>query len=81
MSEKDVEKEIDAVLEKLSDEDREKLIGYTEFSDTYALLKKYGLTATQEEAEKALQSIVNNSENIGTEFFDSIGAEIKKIFR
>lgn len=80
MSEKDVEKEIDAVVEKMSEDDKTKLIGYTEFSDTYALLKKYGLTATQEEAEKALQSIVNNSENIGTEFFDSIGAEIKKIF-
>ena len=66
---KDVEKEIDEILEKMTD-----------FSDTYRLLKQYGLTATQQEAEEALQSIVNNSENIGTEFFDSIGAEIKKIF-
>lgn len=80
MSEKDVEKEIDAILEKMSEEDRSKLISFSDFSDTYALLKKYGLGATLSEAEEALQSIVNNSENIGTEFFDSIGAEFKKIF-
>jgi hypothetical protein len=77
---KDVEKEIDEILEKMTEEDRTKLVGFSDFSDTYKLLKQYGLTATQQEAEEALQSIVNNSENIGTEFFDSIGAEIKKIF-
>ncbi|MDD6790002.1 MAG: hypothetical protein PUE04_07865 [Lachnospira sp.] len=80
MSEKNVEKEIDAILEKMSDDDRKKLIGFSDFSDTYALLKTYGLNATQKEAEEALQSIVNDSENIGTEFFDAIGAEVKKIF-
>lgn len=80
MDTKEIEKEIDAAIAKMSDADKEQLIRNDAFADTYELLKKYGLTCTQEEAQKAFEDMVSShSEDIGPDFFDSIGAEMKKI--